>query len=104
MAKNQPEIVYSELGDLYYIGTGNPEKGHFPRFWLGVQKLKREEAEKYKGAALEGAVWYESKTGGESYGRLLLGFTFWKVKSGRKERISRTSELCKDYRSAQEAR
>lgn len=102
MSKSQPEITYSQDGEFYYIGTGDVMKGQWPRFWLGCARLSREKAEKFKEAILDGAVWYESNTGGESYGRRQLPFNFWKVKSGKVERISRTSDLYKDYREAQE--
>jgi hypothetical protein len=96
--KNRPRIVYSADEKFYYIATGE-----FPRFWLGVEKLPRPEAEAYKGHSVDGAVWFESKTGGESYGRQTLPFNFWKIPGGREERTSAHGQLYKDYRSAQKA-
>jgi len=90
-------VVYSEDGAYYYARVGRPA------FWLGTATRPCVEPDdvplRYRVGSMfgEGAIWYSAEHGAPARWRPLLPFVFWKVRSGRSERIPADSLLVLDY-------
>lgn len=91
------EVVFSNDDKYYYVS----KYGLCVRAWFSVEKIDKNSE---KGQALKIGEFLKdsilvNKKDGESYVREVLGFPFWRVKTGKRKKVKFNDDLVSDYYS-----
>lgn len=90
------KIRYSSDREFYFVERGS---GVIPKYWLSTNTIAGPVSEdKKKSTGIFQPNWIQYTDKDFVYHREALAFIFWKVKSGTVKRVSKKSQLFRDYK------
>lgn len=93
---HRPPTILFSIDESYYYVTGSDQ---LSTMWLSVKKYTPDECAAFKSNGLDGLMGFDHA--GEKYGRHVLPFALYSVKSGEEKPVDRASDLYLDFGSAE---